>query len=120
MDQILLNSIPLSVRLGVPDAERAHPQTVHADLACRADLLPACATDDFARAIDYAALHATVLRTAAARPYALVESLAESIAQAILAEFPIESLRLRIRKPAALADHGVEWAGVEIERSRHA
>jgi dihydroneopterin aldolase len=117
-DRILLHDVQLQVHLGVPLEERASPQTISLDLACETDVRPAGLSDDFRLTVDYAALLDTAQEIAAARPYALVESLAEEIAAAVLARFPISSVHVLIRKPAALAHRGVGWAGVEIFRSR--
>jgi dihydroneopterin aldolase len=118
MDRILLSGVRLEVHLGVGDAERAVPQTVIACLECEFNLEKAGRTDDFTRTIDYGAIHQAVREAAGGRPYALVEALAESIASAVLARFPVDGVRVLIRKPAALASSGVDWAGVEILRRR--
>ncbi len=119
MDRIHVNNAELRVRLGVPEAERAVPQSVFLDLAVEFDIRASAASDDFTKTIDYAALHAAAVEVAGAKPYALVETLAESIAAAILARFPVESVHLTLRKPGALQHAGVAWAGVEITRRRH-
>jgi 7,8-dihydroneopterin aldolase/epimerase/oxygenase len=120
MDKILLSGVRLEVLLGVPEAERAVPQTVIADVEFEYDLSPAGLTDDFAKAIDYAAVHETLRRAATIRPYALIESMAEVMAAAVLQQFDVASVRILIRKPAALQARGVDWAGVEIVRRRRA
>ena len=119
MDRILLNGVRLEARLGVGEAERAKPQEVIADLEVEFDTRPAGRADDFRLTVDYAALHEAVRAAAQARPYALVESLAEAMAEAVLRGWPAGEVRIRLKKPGALAERGVEWAGVEIVRRRH-
>ena len=119
MDKILLNGVRLDVHLGVPVDERALLQTVVVDVECEYDTRPAGLADDFSQTLDYAAIHEAVRRTAASRPYALVEALAESIASTVLDQFNVAGVRIRLRKPAALAAKGVNWAGVEIHRIRN-
>ena len=118
MDKIILNGVRLEVHLGVPEDERAVPQVISADVECEYDTRPAGLSDDLAKAIDYAAMHQAVQRAATRRGYALVESMAEDMASALLEEFEIASVRILIRKPTALGAKGVDWAGVEIVRSR--
>lgn len=118
MDRIVVNGARLTVHLGVPPHERAVEQEIVVDLEVGFDTRKAGRSDHFDDTIDYAALHETARRAATARPYSLVESMAEEIAAALLAQFPIESARVVLKKPGALRKRGVEWAGVEIERRR--
>jgi dihydroneopterin aldolase len=118
MDRILLNDVALTLHLGVPEAERAVPQTVYADVELEFDTRAAGLADDFTLTIDYAAVQRAMAQVAASRPFALIESLAEEMAAAILAGFPAASVCIHIRKPAALREQGVGWAGVSIQRRR--
>lgn len=118
MDHILLHDISLTVYLGVPVAERGRTQEVFLDLTLGCDTSVAGRSDDFHDAIDYSAVLRTIHRVAADRPYVLIESMVESFAAAILAEFPVAEVQLRLRKPAALKAEGVGYAGVEIVRRR--
>ena len=117
-DVILLHGVHLHVHLGVPPEERAEAQAVLVDVALSFDTAPAGRSDRFADTIDYAAVRDTLAEVAARRPYALIESLAESMAQAVLAAFPVDEVRVLVKKPRALAHAGVDWAGVEIVRRR--
>lgn len=118
MDKILLSGIRLEVNLGVPAEERSLPQTVVVDAEFEFDCREAARDDDFTRTIDYSAVHATLRQAATSRPYALVETMAEAMAAAVLAGFEVESVRILIRKPKALSAEGVDWAGVEIVRRK--
>ncbi len=118
MDRIFLHEIRLTVYLGVPAAERSRTQEVFLDADLGFDTRPAGLSDDVHLTIDYAAVLRTIHRVAVAHPYALIESMVERIAAAILEEFPAEEVRLRLRKPAALKAEGVGYAAVEIVRRR--
>lgn len=119
MDKILLHGVHLDVHLGVPDTERSLAQTVLIDLELSCDTRRAGESDHFHDTIDYSAVHRAVRGAATERPHALVEALAERIAAAVLAGFAVEAVRVRVRKPGALRDRQVDWAGVEIVRERH-
>ncbi len=118
MDRILLHDVCLTVSLGVPVAERSRTQEVFLDVDLDFDTRPAGLSDDIRETIDYSAVLHTVHRVATSRPYALVESMVEHIAAAILGEFPVEEVCLRLRKPAALKAKSVGYAAVQIVRRR--
>lgn len=116
-DKVLIPEIPLAARVGCTEAERQEPQTILVDLELRCDLAPAAGADSIAAAIDYVAVRREAELVVSLRPYALIETIAESVAARVLERFAVESVLVRIRKPAALARFGVPWAGVEIVRT---
>jgi dihydroneopterin aldolase len=105
-------------RIGVTEQERAAPQELVVDLELELDTREASRTDDLRYSVDYAAVWQRLAEAAQRQPYALVETLAERIAAAVLGEFPAHAVRVRARKPGALRKQGVDWAGVEIMRRR--
>ena len=105
-------------KIGVPEQERASEQELRVDLELGLDLRVAAAEDDFSKTVDYACVSGLVQRTAAARPRALIESLAGDIACVALDSLAIDWVRVRVRKPSALRAYGAAHAGVEIERRR--
>jgi 7,8-dihydroneopterin aldolase/epimerase/oxygenase len=117
-DWIRILDLPLRCRIGVPDAERAAAQELRLDLALQLDIKPAADADDFSQTIDYAAVAGLAQRLASSRDRRLIETLAEELAAAILAEFPAQSVRLTIRKPGALIAFGAKAAAVEVLRER--
>ncbi|MBN9658299.1 MAG: dihydroneopterin aldolase [Acidobacteria bacterium] len=119
MDRIILRGVHLTVNLGVPPEERSIPQEIVLDLDVEFDTRPAGLSDDFNLTVDYAAMHTVVRRVATERHYSLVECMAERIAAALLAEFPIESVRVLLMKPAALRGRNVDYPAIEIVRRRH-
>ncbi len=119
MDKIILNGVPLTCRIGVPDAERSRPQDIFIDLEIDADTSAAAATDEIGDTIDYAKVLDAIEELAAASEFHLIETLASRIAQRVLRFPPAEAVRLRLRKPGALASRGVAYAAVEIFRKRN-
>lgn len=117
-DKIHLRGVHLECHIGVPPEERAQSQELIVDVELDVDVRAAGLSDRFADTVDYAAVRESMVQVAGRRQYALIESLAESLASEILAAFPVESVRLLVRKPAALAQVRVDWAGVEIVRTR--
>lgn len=118
MDKIIVSGAHFSVHVGVPPHERNIAQEVVLDIEVEYDVRRAAESDHFGDTVDYASIHAAARDAVTARPYSLVETMAESVAQAVLERHNVESVRVLIRKPGALRDRGVDWAGVEIVRER--
>ena len=118
MGKTLVPDIPVRARVGCTEVERRSPQLVRVDLEAWWDVRSAGEADDLSEAVDYVALRDEVERVAAARPYALIEAIAEGVATALLERFPLHRVLVRVRKPSALAQFGIPWAGVEIVRER--
>lgn len=81
-----------------------------------ADASVAARSDDIAHAVDYAAAVSRVAALTVEGKFRLAETLAEHIAQLLLAEFPIHRVRVEVEKPDAIAE--AESVGVSIERRR--
>ena len=117
-DRILLRGVRLSTHVGVPDDERRAAQEVIVDLDLLTDIRSAAERDDFALAVDYAAVRGTLARVASERPRKLIETLAEEMAAAVLREYAVTAVRVVLKKPAALRSERVDYPGVEIFRER--
>jgi len=86
-DQIRLSAIRVSTHIGVPDEERAQPQSLEVDLT----LVPvkgfAQAGDELEGTIDYFSVWQRVHEIAGEKPRKLIETLAEELANAVLKEY---------------------------------
>jgi 7,8-dihydroneopterin aldolase/epimerase/oxygenase len=98
MDIIHICDLEVFYHVGVPDAERAHPQRLLLDIQMRSDFRKAAATDDLTATIDYFAVTQRLLKFGEARQWKLIEKLAEDLAQTILTEFHPTSVRVEIKK----------------------
>lgn len=114
MDVIFLQEVKVQTVLGVPDWERLAPQTVVLDIELAMPHSRSCTSDDIADTIDYGQIVARIREVLAEKSFRLVEALAESVAQMILAEFGTPWVKVRVGKPGILS--GVKQLGVEIER----
>ncbi len=119
-DKILMPAIPLPARVGCSAEERRTAQQILVDLELCLDVAQAAATDSIDAAVDYVAVRAAVEEVCAAKAYRLIETVAERIAAKLLADFRVDAVMVRVRKPSALARFGAPWAAVEIRRSRNA
>lgn len=97
-DHILIEELELTARLGVPDTERAQPQrlTVSLLLEPRGGLRDLA--DDLARTVDYAAVCAELQRFVSNRQDKLLETLANDMAEHLLAGFALRRVELELRK----------------------
>ncbi len=116
-DAILLEGIEVPAALGVTEAERRMRRPVRLDLELGFDLRPAGRSDDLSETIDYGEIYEVVEKVAGGREHQLVEALGERIVDVLFERFPVDRVKLTVRKSRPIA--GVlEWAGVRITRTR--
>lgn len=87
-DSIHLANVRLVTWLGVPEAERARPQTVALFLTLWPSREFEGLADEIGNTLDYSAVRATVRVLAAERPRRLLETLAADLAAGVLAAYP--------------------------------
>lgn len=114
MDIVYIKKLKAEAVIGVYDWERGIRQALVVSLELASDNRRAAATDSITDAVDYDALSKRVISYIEASEFQLIETLAERIAELILAEFGILWLRLSLGKPTAVAE--AEDVGVIIER----
>lgn len=117
-DRIFLTGLSFYARHGVREEERTLGQRFVVDLEAGGDFRAAGRADDLALAVDYAAVYDLVARRIREKSFRLVEALAEDLAGAVLARFPVDYVRVRVAKPHAPLPGVFGEAGVEIERRR--
>lgn len=118
---MFLRDLVLAVRIGVHPHEQAAPQRVRINLdlgveddGARALSRQPVGRDELARVVDYEKLAERVRGIVAEGHVRLVETLAERIAEACLADGRVHLARVRVEKLDIFRD--AESAGVEIER----
>lgn len=116
-DVILLEGVQIPAALGVTAAERRMRRPVLLDIEIGVDLKPAGASDQIRHTLHYEKIFQVVEAIAGNREHKLVEALGQRIADAILEEFPVDWVRICVRKPKPIA--GVlDTAGIRITRHR--
>lgn len=96
-DQLILHDIRFTCPCGVFPEERQRGMDYRADLTLHLDLQPAGQSDDLARTVDYARVADTVLAVAKKERH-LVENLAEDVADAILRDYPVAAITVKMTK----------------------
>jgi len=115
-DRIFLRGLTTECVIGFIDWERLTRQSVEIDLEFPCDCARAASTDSVADTINYKSVAKRTLEWVGASQFHLVESLAHGLALLLLAEFPLEWVRITINKPGAIR-HSRD-VGVSIERRR--
>lgn len=119
-DRIVLSRIAVYAYHGVFPEEEKLGQRFYISLDAGLDLRPAGESDDWHRTASYDQLADIVVKVATGQRFHLIEALAERVAREILAAFPaIETIRVRVDKPAAPIPTILEGVTIEIERHRH-
>ena len=117
-DVIRLTGLTAVGRHGVFPHEKRDGQPFTADVVLTLDAGPAAATDDLARTANYAEVADTVVRLITGEPFDLIEALAETIASAVLAAFPVAAVDVTVHKPKAPIEVPFGDVAVTLRRSR--
>jgi 7,8-dihydroneopterin aldolase/epimerase/oxygenase len=115
---VVLRGLEAFGRHGALPAERELGQRFLVDLELTLDPCPATATDDLADTADYAALADTVVAIVAGPPVALLERLAQLVAEAALATPAAVAVEVTVRKPHVALAHTLVEAAVRVRRTR--
>ena len=114
MDRIFIRQLRVETVIGIYEWERRIRQPVVMDMEVAIDVARAAGSDRVEDTLNYKALSKRVVTLVEESECQLVETLAERVAQMVLAEFEVPWVRLRLDKIGALS--GAEGVGVEIER----
>ncbi|WP_207063621.1 dihydroneopterin aldolase [Motiliproteus sp. SC1-56] len=114
MDIVYVKGLEVETVIGIYDWERRIRQRVVLDLEMGTDIRAAAASEDIEQTLNYKTVSKRLAAFIGESEFQLVETMAESIAELVLREFPVPWLRLRLGKPGAVT--GAEDVGVIIER----
>jgi dihydroneopterin aldolase len=114
MDRVFIENLNIETVIGIFDWEREIRQTVSIDLEMEFDIRKAAQSDAIEDTLDYKSVSKRLIHFVEDSEFQLVEALAESCAAIVLAEFPVDWLRLKLGKPGAV--RGSSAVGVIIER----
>jgi dihydroneopterin aldolase len=115
-DSIFLADMRVDAVVGIWEWERKIRQVVSIDLEMGTDIRKAAATDSIDDTLNYKNVAKRVQQFVADSQFQLVETLAERIAEIVLAEFDVPWVVVRVNKPGAI--RGARDVGVRIRRSK--
>jgi 7,8-dihydroneopterin aldolase/epimerase/oxygenase len=105
-----VHGLELFGRHGVNDDERRDGQTLLFDVTLE---VAEPKEDTIDATVDYRKVRDIVSRVNDKESYQLLETLAAGAADALIAELPVQSVRVRVRKPGIT---WAEWTAVTVER----
>lgn len=118
-DRIELRGLRVAGRCGVLPHEQEQDQPLEIDLDLICDLAPAGTSDALIDTVDYGAVCEAVETLVRSLRVALLEHLAQEVADAVLALDPrIEAVSLAVRKLRPPVAQHLSTSGVRIERRR--
>jgi dihydroneopterin aldolase len=116
MDRIFLRDLEIDAVIGIWAWERRIRQKIRISLEMAADVRAAAATDQIEDTLDYKAVAKRVTAFVSESSFQLVETLTERVAEIVIREFDVESVRVVLDKGGAI--RGARGVGIEIQRTR--
>lgn len=117
MDKILLEGIRLEIRVGTTEEERREPQLCAMDLVVEADLKAAGRSGDLKHTVDYASIFRLIEAHCTQNSFNLLEQVGQQVCDRIFDQYPVESLKLKIRKLNPFSSR-LSAVGIELKRNR--
>ncbi|MEQ1575460.1 MAG: dihydroneopterin aldolase [Vicinamibacterales bacterium] len=112
-----LKNLQVDCIVGIYEHERRTRQTVIMDISLDYDFAAAAGSDAIGDAVDYDGVARGVTELVQRRAFQLIETMAEETAAMLLASLrQVRTVRLEIRKPAAVP--AAECSFVRVERTR--
>ena len=118
LDRVSLRGLRVRGRHGVLPDERRDGQDFVIDAVLGVDTRSAAASDDLSRTVDYAVLAERLAAVVAGEPVRLIETLADRLAAACLADETVREAEVTVHKPQAPVQQQFADVAVTIRRSR--
>ena len=115
MDIVFIKQLQVDTIIGVYDWEKIIQQSLFLDISLHCDHRAAAASDDIKLTLDYAVIAEKVTQLITQQPIELIETVAERVAQMLLAEFATSKVEVTVSKPGAVPK--AQTVGVHIVRS---
>lgn len=119
LDQIHLTGLTVFGRHGVFEHEREDGQEFVIDLRLHLELADAAASDDVVDTVHYGELAEQVAAVVAGEPVNLIETLAQRIADVVLADARVDRVDVTVHKPNAPIPLTFSDVAVTINRTRN-
>ncbi|CAA0838018.1 Dihydroneopterin aldolase 1 [Striga hermonthica] len=118
-DKLVLRGLKFHGYHGVKSEERKLGQKFLIDVDAWMDLQAAGISDSLSDTISYTAIYSLVREVVEGTPHNLLESVAQTIASAVLSKYPqVSAVRVQVGKPHVAVLGQVDYLGVEITRQR--
>ncbi|ALZ95128.1 MULTISPECIES: bifunctional dihydroneopterin aldolase/7,8-dihydroneopterin epimerase [Leclercia] len=117
MDIVFIEQLSVITTIGVYDWEQTIEQKLVFDIEMGWDNVAAAKSDDVNDCLSYADVSEAVISHVEGQRFALVERVAEEVAELLLSRFNSPWVRIKVSKPGAVAR--AANVGVIIERSKN-
>jgi len=117
-DKIFLEGVRFYGHHGVTPSEQAVGAWFSVDVELAVNLAPAALSDDLAATVDYTEVGRRIVEIGTKERGNLLERLGGMLAEALLREFPVREVKLRLRKLGAPMEAIPGTPGVELTRRR--
>jgi dihydroneopterin aldolase len=117
-DLIELRGLRVAGICGVLPEEQARPQPLEIDADVVVDLTAAAASDDLHATVDYGAVVAELEQVVVSGRFALLESLAAALCDAVLRHDGVASVTIAVRKLRPPVPQQLATSGVRMTRRR--
>jgi 7,8-dihydroneopterin aldolase/epimerase/oxygenase len=111
-----LRGLEIAGAHGVEERERVTPQPFVYDLWL--EVPDAALSDRIEDTVDYREVVSCVRAVSGSRQFELLEAMAATVAEALLAQFELEGVRVRVRKPQVELEAPVAWTAATVARRR--
>lgn len=115
VDEIEIHRLAVETHIGVPDEERANPQTLWITVRMRPSQGFQGLHDKVAKTVDYYEVSQRLTELAAQKPRYLIETLATETAEFLLSGYPLSSVDVEVEKRIL---PNAESVSVRIRRER--
>ncbi|UCD18254.1 MAG: dihydroneopterin aldolase [Candidatus Zixiibacteriota bacterium] len=116
MDVIRLNGMVFYGYHGVSAAEKETGRRFQVDCELETDLAPSGQSDSLTDTVDYVAVYNKIKEIVEGKAFSLLESLAVTLANEILRDFPVFTVRLRVRKMTPPIPGTIDNIEIEVVR----
>jgi dihydroneopterin aldolase len=116
--RIIIERLEFQGHCGVTPEERERPQTLAVDLELELQKEGAGQSDNLAQTVDYATVAERIVSLGSKEGCHLLESLVERLVSMLFAEFPVERIRIWLRKLHAPLPMVTGSVGIRLEKDR--
>lgn len=113
-DKVFIHELTAFASIGAYDWEHTIKQRLVFNIEMAWDFQKATQTDDVQYCLNYAEVSQAILDFVEKQPFKLVETMAYQVADLLQTQFGIQSLRLELHKPKAVAQ--ASSVGVIVQR----
>lgn len=116
MDKVIIEALQVEALVGIYQWEHEQPQPLIIDLVMSWDNRAAAASESITDALDYDQVSQAVIGLISSKPWQLIETVAERIAELVLTDFAVTQVQVKVAKPQAVK--AARQVAVMIERSQ--